>query len=381
MTDWRSSLRADPTPWLLEVGCEPLRYRVYTELLDGAVDPSELVKLRADVHSYGPAMQIQKRQAKDGSWSGRMFMGESDKPLPSLEAALTRLFEYGWSRDTKAIRDAAKGLRAFLTAKKDLNLFEFSRASKGDPRRERFHRWQLRNFALGLLIRAGYVDDKSRANVLDLLDQTAGFVDNPVSRSPVEEIGASQPMIRLEAWRNDYIFVPDLHITKVFAWSPWLLEGELAKMRLKKVYDYLVSPTYQSIAPDLGLVRTLKGHFVKGGGLRLRSLDQYLKDGHLDEMLGHLELFARLGLINRYPLLMAHLEWLQAQQGKDGHWNFPAKLYPDNDRWASVLRIERDWRTPVRREADLTFRVLLIFKLQWDAQMSMLDRRDDTYPI
>jgi hypothetical protein len=35
----------------------------------------------------------------------------------------------------------------------------------------------------------------------------------------------------------------------------------------------------------------------------------------------------------------------------------------------------------VRKEADLTFRMLLILKNQWDRQIRMLDRRDDGYPI
>ena len=40
MTDWRSSLRTDPTPWLLEEASPPIRYRVLTELLDrGKDDP------------------------------------------------------------------------------------------------------------------------------------------------------------------------------------------------------------------------------------------------------------------------------------------------------------------------------------------------------
>ena len=34
MTDWRSSLRSDPTPWLLDNASAPIRYRVLTELLD-----------------------------------------------------------------------------------------------------------------------------------------------------------------------------------------------------------------------------------------------------------------------------------------------------------------------------------------------------------
>ena len=34
MTDWKSSLRSDPMPWLLENACPAIRYRVLTELLE-----------------------------------------------------------------------------------------------------------------------------------------------------------------------------------------------------------------------------------------------------------------------------------------------------------------------------------------------------------
>ncbi len=140
----------------------------------------------------------------------------------------------------------------------------------------------------------------------------------------------------------------------MLAHSPWLLEGELAKMRLKKVFDYILSPRYQELAPELGLVRTAKGAFPKGNGVKLYGLEHYQKHGQMDELLMHLELFARLGLINRYPLLMSHLEWLQSQQGKDGRWNLSTKLINDASRWTTLLRIEKDWRSPARKEADLT---------------------------
>jgi hypothetical protein len=79
--------------------------------------------------------------------------------------------------------------------------------------------------------------------------------------------------------------------------------------------------------------------------------------------------------------LISHLDWLQSQQAKDGKWNFPTKLINDSSRWTQLLRIEKDWRSPARKEADLTFRMLLILKNQWQAQIPMLDRRDDGYPI
>ena len=381
MTDWRSSLRSDPTPWLLDNASPPIRYRVLTELLDRGRDDPDVQKARQETLAYGPALQLQRKQRKDGSWGGRVHAGDPRKFQPSIENVLSKLFEFGWHRETKPVQVAAKTLRTFLTSKRDLKFFEFSKVVKADERRERYYRWFLRILSLGLLVRAGYLDERCRSGILELLELTSGFVDNPISRTPTEEIGASHPLIRSEAWSRGYPFLPDLYIARVFAYSSWLLDGEMAKMRLKKIFDYILSGTYQSLAPEMGLVRTSKGSFAKDNGIDLHSLEHYQKRGSIDQLLVHLELFARLGLINRYPLLMSHLEWLQSQQGKDGRWNLSTKLLSDGSRWTHLLRIEKDWRSPTRKEADMTFRVLLILRHQWERQIRMLDRRDDAYPI
>ena len=112
----------------------------------------------------------------------------------------------------------------------------------------------------------------------------------------------------------------------------------------------------------MGLIRTAKGTFTRGNGIQLRPVEDYQNNGNADELMTHLETFARLGLINRYPLLMAQLEWLHSLQGKDGKWNLSTKLVNDNSRWTNLLRVEKDWRSPARKEADLTFRMLLILK-------------------
>lgn len=381
MTDWRSSLRSDPTPWLMENASAPIRFRVLTELLDQGRDDPEVQKTRLESFQYPPALQLQRKQRKDGSWGGRISAGDPRKLEPSLENLMNKLFEYGWRREAKPIQLAAKTLRTFLTAKKDLKLFEFDKVVKGDERRERYYRWFLRILALGLLAHAGYLEERSRAGILELLDLFAGFVDSPASRDPTEEIGASHPLIRPVAWRNGYAFLPDTYVLRAFAFSPWLLDGDRAKMRLKKIFDYVLAPPYQALAPEIGLIRTAKGSFTKDHGITLHGVDHYQKKGGLDEMLVNLELFARLGLINRYPLLMAHLEWLQSQQAKDGRWNLPTRMLSENSRWTHLLRIEKDWRSPKRKEADVTFRVLLILKHQYERQIRMLDRRDDAYPI
>jgi len=381
MTDWRASLRFDPIPWLLDNGSAPIRYRVLTELLERGRDDPDVQQARLDIASYAPALEYQRKQRKDGSWGGRIHAGDPKKFQVSIETVMGRLFEYGWLRETKPVQIAAKTLRSYLTAKRDLNFFEFGKVVKGDEIRDRYYRWFLRILALGLLARAGYLDERTRGGIIELLELTSGFVDNPASRKPTEEIGANFPLIRHEVWKNGYCFMPDFLIAQVFAHTPWLLDAEMAKMRLKKIFDYVLSPTYQELAPELGLVRTVKGSFTKDYGIKLYPVDHYQKKGNLDELLAYLEVFARLGLINRYPLLMSHLEWLHSQQGKDGRWNLQTKLLSDSSRWTNVMRIEKDWRSPTRKEADMTFRVLLIMRHQWERQIRMLDRHDDAYPI
>ena len=381
MTDWKSSLRSDPMPWLLENACPAIQYRVLTELLEMGRDNLSVQKIRQNMLEYGPAVKLVKAQKKNGTWGNRIHAGESRKDYSSMEHGILMLLEYGWNRETVPVKAAAKLLRSYLTQKKDMQFFEYAKAVKADRRQEKYFRWFFRILALELLTRTGYDDNRSRIAIMELLELTAGFVDLPGSRNPTEEIGANHPLIRPEVWNRGYPFMPDLYLTRVFACSPWLLNNEMAKMRLKKIYDYVLSPTYQTLAPGLGLIKTAKGSFLKSHGIKLHTLDYYQKHGHMDEMLMHLELFAKLGLVNRYPMLMNQIDWVYSQQGRDGHWSLPAKLYSDSSRWTEMQRLEKDWRSPTRKEVDMTFRVLLIMKNQWERQMRMLDRRDDGYPI
>ena len=139
-------------------------------------------------------------------------------------------------------------------------------------------------------------------------------------------------------------------------------------MRLKKVFDYMLSSGLSGVVAE-DRARTDREGLVREGPRRSRCAGSIITRSAevLDEMLINLELFARLGLINRYPLLMSHLEWLQAQQAKDGRWNLPTRMLSDNSLWTNLLRIEKDWRSPKRKEADVTFRVLLILRLPMGA--------------
>lgn len=382
MTDWKSALRADPTAWLLDNACPAIRYRVLREILALPPDEPRLVAARKEAMAYAPMLKALRNQRADGTWAGAVHVGDAGKPSASTEMTLVMLSEYGVDKTHPAIKKSVKLLKSFLAARRDLKLYEFQKQVKADIMRERYYRWFLRIVALGLVQRTGPEQEgRVMDSVLDLLDRVAGFVNNPISRHPLDRVGGKMAAIRTEAMSEGYAFIPDWYITQVFAHTPRLLESELLKTKLKKVYDYVLSEPYQAHAPTIGLVKTARGSFAKGWGLELRPAEFYVKHDNLDSLLRMLESFARLGLVNRYPLLMGHMEWLLSQQERDGRWTLPLKHFSASSFWTRSMRLEQDWRGPVRASADMTFRILLILRLQWERQIRMLDRGEDAYPI
>jgi len=126
-----------------------IRYRVLTELLELPQDHPDVQKVRPEMLAYAPAVKLERAQRRDGTWSGVIHASDPRKFQSCLENGLLTLYECGWTREQKAVRNAAKTLRQYLTAKKDLAFFEYSKVVKADERRELYYRWFLRVLALG----------------------------------------------------------------------------------------------------------------------------------------------------------------------------------------------------------------------------------------
>jgi len=144
MTDWKSSLRADPTEFLLANGSPPVVYRFLSEVLGVPETDPRLLKARESLLVYKPAVKLARLQRKDGTWGGAISMGGAPKPYVSTEYCLTMLFEYGWDKGSPQVRKAAKVLKTFLSEKRDLNLYEYQSQVKADDLRQRYYRWFLR---------------------------------------------------------------------------------------------------------------------------------------------------------------------------------------------------------------------------------------------
>jgi hypothetical protein len=382
MPDWKSPMRADPSEWLVLNASAPIKLRLLTELHALPQADPNIQKLKTEVRNWAPAKAEIRFQRQDGSWGGVIHAGDGKKVERSTERTLWFWHEVGWDRESKEIKKAAKLLKTFLTQKSDVQLFEFKAQVKQDPVRERHVRWFMRMVALGLLVRGGWTEERKVLDtVADMLERTMAFVADPVSRRPVERVGVGLPQLRREAMRDGYCFIPDLYTLRIFAHAPVLLDSPRARNMLKKIFDYVVSAEYQELGSEIGAIRTARGPIPRGWGVQLRPIEEYLENGTLEELLYVLEQFARLGLINRYPQLMTYMEWLLAHQEKDGRWDLPAKYFGNKPNYMNWIRLEKDWKSPQRRVADVTFRMMVILRFQFERQIKMLDRGADLYGI
>ncbi len=343
MADWKSPMRADPSEWLVLSSCAPIKYRLLTELHSLTVADPNVARLRAEVLDWPPMKKELRYQRRDGTWGGKIHSANPRDSERTTEKVLWQMYELSWDREVKQIRAAAKTLKSFLAQKRTMPLYEFKAQVKQDPVRERLAIWFLRTVALGLLVRGGWSSEKRVMGAIEnLLQRVNAFVSDPVSRHPVEHVGVGLPMIKREAMEDGYCFIPDMHILRVFAHTPELLDSIRYRTVLKKIFDYVMSADYQDLGEQLGAIRTVRGPIARGWGIHLRPVEEYAEKGNVDELLYILEQFARLGLLNRYPQLMTYMDWLMSHQGKDGRWDLPTKYFGQKPLFMSWLRLERD---------------------------------------
>jgi hypothetical protein len=68
MGDWKSTLNADPTDWLLEEDNPSVRYFTLTEILDEPADRVEVKEAKAAIMRDGTVPWILSKQNKEGYW-------------------------------------------------------------------------------------------------------------------------------------------------------------------------------------------------------------------------------------------------------------------------------------------------------------------------
>jgi hypothetical protein len=76
MRDWKHKLKADPTVWLLDLECSPVRYWTLVDIVNRPPDDLEVRAAQAVIPTYPPVAELLATQERDGYW------GKGDYYLP-----------------------------------------------------------------------------------------------------------------------------------------------------------------------------------------------------------------------------------------------------------------------------------------------------------
>jgi hypothetical protein len=66
--DWKSTLKAAPTDWLLERDNPSVRYFTLVDILGKALDAPEVIQSKRDIMENGAVLHILDMQEKGGYW-------------------------------------------------------------------------------------------------------------------------------------------------------------------------------------------------------------------------------------------------------------------------------------------------------------------------
>ena len=73
MRDWKHKLKADPTEWLLELECSPVRYWTLVDIVNRPPDDLEVRAAQAAIPTYPPVAELLATQERDGYWGKRDY--------------------------------------------------------------------------------------------------------------------------------------------------------------------------------------------------------------------------------------------------------------------------------------------------------------------
>lgn len=284
MTSWKSKLKADPTPWLLEEENPMVRARTLTDLLERPPDDPDVRSARAQIPAHPPIAALFAAQKPDGHW------GRVDYYLPRTGLGvfwvLSTLGDMGLSADLDPVQRAC----AFMfTQQRADGGFYRRRTIKGEGRV-----WETRN------------EPCTHARIVRFLIQF-GYGEDPRVRRAIEWLLPTQRddgMWFCRAEGAHGCLRATIYVLRVAALDPDTAAHPTLPRAIASVEALSMQPRMNRyhVGPNWGTWRKLAyPHF----GVNVVSA---------------LDALARLGRPPDAPGIAAGLDYLLSRQHRDGSW-------------------------------------------------------------
>ena len=346
--------------WLLQYGCPAIRYRTLTEIV-GNADAAQLLALRPELDSYGPAKQIAKKQKDTGTWGGNL-LGVTPNKAAGIKDVGTihqyrRLVELGWLQESRPLKLAGRLLYRLLSRDDDPKLlFEYQKFGAAEPGTEPWIREVVREAAAAALAHGGNGDDPR-------VRGAAHKIANSVSQFLRSEL-AEDPLVKTS---QGWVLSPGAYPPTVFSVALLAMMPAVQRERaglVERLGTYLAQPPTKKSFGVLNAKKVLKPTFVLlGDPLKVSASGQ---PDDLPFALHWMETLARLGVLQHSPGASRVWTRLLKDCDEQGVWSpkglrtFPKRTSP----WAyHAFPLQADAKSVESRQVDVTFRMALIARL------------------
>jgi hypothetical protein len=279
MSDWKHTLKADPTDWLLELENPSVRCWALVDILDHPVDDSEVRKARAAIPTWPPVTELLAGQKPDGYWVKR------DYYLPksySTFCVLSVLADLGLTAEDKHVRRGCEFM------------FAHQRESGAFCRRRRIPGkgivWEDRN------------DACTHARIVRFLIQF-GYAGDPRTRAAMDWLLANQ--------RDDGMWLCDRPGRGCLRAT---LDALRAAVLDPQAAAHPAIPRAAAIVSDLLMEPRMGRYHVDD----MWEILEYPYFGY--GVIPALDALARLGYTLGYPKIATAMAFLLSQQLSDGTW-------------------------------------------------------------
>jgi hypothetical protein len=332
--------------WLLDNSGPSIRFQLVVDMLDVGKVSSVLADLLAS-----PLV---------GVWIERLNPGFQMKQLHSsnpgaFENTMGKLGELGMRAGLQPFDSKTLPFRAWLT-------------DTVEEESEHPFRAFLRAIVASFLSFTGYSDTEPVYNVLaERLEATYSFARNPDFAEMYVGKKGNDGLVNPRLYPDQQFILPWIHDVRGFAGSDQILTDADLRNKVEAVVSMILSPEYQELPPDYGLMKYKDRVYKIGWGVHLPGFFSEPSESSMAKLLLTLTMMAPFETARNHKWFRRMIELLETYSTEHGTYLFPKTWLPEKRRgyWVNgaYMALEHNRRKSSVIECESTFRMLRIMYL------------------
>ncbi len=337
---------SETVQWLLANSGPAIRFQLVVDMLQEQ-DVGKVSSVLADLLASPLVTE----------WMNRLAPGFEMKQLHSsspsaFENTMGKLGELGLRAGLQPFDSKTLPFRAWLT-------------DTEEDETESPFRVFLRTLVASLLSFTGYSDTDPVSNVLtERLEATYSFARNPEFALVYVGNMADEDLVNPNLYPDQQLVLPWVHDILGFAGSDQILSDPDLRLKAETVVSMVLSPEYQELQPDYGLMKHKDRAYKIGWSIHLPGFLSEPSESSMSRLLRILLMMAPFRTARESKWFRQMMDILETYATEHGTYRFPMSWLPETREgyWmnGAYMAIEEDRRKSTAYECESTFRMLKI---------------------